>query len=408
MMAESSFEARHPHTDAHEISESPNLSARRRPRILLITRNLPPLRGGMERLNRHIAEALAEWSDLTVIGPAGSREFLPSQVEVVEIPVRPLSGFLLRVIRSAWMRAAQPLDIVLAGSGLTAIGVKLAALRSGAKSVAYLHGLDLIVAHPLYHAIWLPTLRRFDHALANSANTAAIAIRKGVAHGRVTVINPGVTLVSTSDASGNAFRHRNRIDRRPVLLSVGRLTARKGLPDFVRHALPAIRRRYPDVLLVVIGDEAPDALTGSGGGRAALETLAAELALSDNLLLLGPCDDETLDQAYCAADVHVFPVREVPGDVEGFGMVAIEAAAHGLPTVAFATGGIPDAVSAGRSGYLIPPGDYADFAEKVCEILAAGREAPMRSSARESAKGFTWEIFATRLRESLSSIQRAE
>ncbi len=352
-----------------------------------------------------MAEALADWSDLTVIGPTGCHEFLPAQIDVIELPVRPLPGFLLRVLRAAWMRAGQPVDIVLAGSGLTAIAALLAARRAGARSVAYVHGLDLVASHPLYRALWLPALRRLDHALANSANTAGIASRKGIARGRVTVIHPGVTLPQGSAAEGTVFRREYELNQRPVLLSVGRMTLRKGLPEFVRHALPAVRRRHPDVVLVVIGDEAPDALTGaSSGRRAGLQRLAAELGLTDNLLLLGPCADETLSRAYFAADVHVFPVREAPGDVEGFGMVAIEAAAHELPTVAFAVGGVPDAVRSGRSGFLIEPGDYAGFAERVCEVLGAGREAPLRNSARETAEAFTWEHFARRLRESLLSI----
>jgi phosphatidylinositol alpha-1,6-mannosyltransferase len=376
----------------------------RRPRVLLVTRNLPPLRGGMERLNLHMAQALAEWSDLTVIGPAGCGQFLPAQCEVIEVPVRPLSDFLLRSLRAAWRRSGRPMDIALAGSGLTVLSVKLAAWRAGARSVAYVHGLDLLAPHLLYRAVWLPTLRRLDHALTNSANTADIGARIGVARGRITVIHPGVTLPDASHDPTDAFRTQHQLGQRPLLLSVGRLTARKGLSQFIRHALPVIQKQHPDVVLVVIGDEAPDALTGAGtGGRAALQALADELGLGANLRLLGPCNDDTLSQAYFAADVHVFPVRDMPGDVEGFGMVAIEAAAHGLPTVAFAVGGVPDAVSPGRSGHLVQPGDYASFAQRTCELLAAGRDTPLRASAREFAATFTWDIFAMRLRESLQT-----
>lgn len=381
----------------------------RRSRVLLVTRNLPPLRGGMERLNLHMAQALAEWSDLTVIGPAGCGRFLPAQCEVIEIPVRPLSSFLLRSLWAAWRRSGRPMDIALAGSGLTVLSVKLAAWRAGARSVAYVHGLDLLAPHPLYRAVWLPTLRRLDQVLTNSANTADIAARAGVARARITVIHPGVTLPDAGHAPTDAFRRQHQLGQRPLLLSVGRLTARKGLPQFIRHALPAIREQHPDVVLVVIGDEAPDALTGAGtGGRAALQALAGELGLSANLRLLGPCNDDTLSQAYFAADVHVFPVCDMPGDVEGFGMVAIEAAAHGLPTVAFAVGGVLDAVSPGRSGHLIQPGEYASFAQRVSQLLAAGRAAPMRASAREFAATFAWDIFAMRLRESLKARSHKE
>lgn len=357
----------------------------------------------MERLNLHMAQALAEWSDLTVIGPAGCGQFLPAQAQVIEVPVRPLSSFLLRSLRAAWRRSGQPIDIALAGSGLTVISVKLAAWRAGARSVAYVHGLDLLAPHWLYRAVWLPTLRRLDHALTNSANTADIAARTGVAGGRITVIHPGVTLPDADDDPSDAFRTQHQLGRRPLLLSVGRLTARKGLAEFIRHALPSIKQHHPEVVLVVIGDEAPDALTGAGtGGRAALQALAAELGLSANLRLLGPCNDDTLSQAYFAADVHVFPVRDMPGDVEGFGMVAIEAAAHGLPTVAFAVGGVPDAVSPGHSGHLVQPGDYAGFAQRTCELLAAGRDTPLRASAREFAANFRWQRFGERLRTTLA------
>lgn len=376
-----------------------------KPSILLVTRNLPPLRGGMERLNLHMAGALLKWSQLTIIGPTGCGAHLPSEVEVVEIPVRPLWRFLLKADRAAQCRARRPLDLVVAGSGLTAPVVYRAARQAGAKSVAYVHGLDLVVPHPLYRWLWLPTLRRFDHALANSANTADLAIRAGVASGRVTVVHPGVTLPVQIGDPDNDFRTQHALGDRPVLLSVGRMTARKGLPEFIRRALPTICRQYPDVMLVVIGDEAPDALAGSGhGGGAVLHALATELGLADNLRVLGPCDDNALSQAYYGADVHVFPVREVPGDVEGFGMVAIEAAAHGLPTVAFAVGGVPDAVSPGLSGYLVPPGDYILFAERVCALLAAGRAAPIRSSARETAAAYRWEYFGERLHKVLTGI----
>src|SRR3546814_12287140 len=81
-------------------------------------------------------------------------------------------------------------------------------------------------------------------------------------------------------------------------------------------------------------------------------------------------DDALLSVVYKAASAHIFPVREIPGDPEGFGMVAVEAAAHGVPTIAFATGGIVDAVAEGESGRLIRTGDYGAFAGIVVESLA--------------------------------------
>lgn len=375
------------------------------PKALLITRNLPPLLGGMERLNLHLARELADAYQLTVIGPAGCREFLPPHVETIEIPVRPLSVFIFKSLAAAWRAAADDPLFVIAGSGLTAPMVKLVAWRSNAFALAYVHGLDLVAGHPVYRLLWLPVLRRLRHAFANSASTADIAIREGVACRRVSVLHPGVSIPQTT-RDARAFRSEHQLEEARILLSVGRMTARKGLVEFVREALPAIHERHADVVLVVIGDEAPDALNGSarGMGQRALAEAAA-LGLQNHVRLLGSCDDAELEEAYSAADVHVFPVRATAGDIEGFGMVAMEAAAHGLPTVAFGVGGVPDAVRSGCNGYLVQPGDYKGFADRVGDLLELGRDAPMRSSARQFAEGFRWERFGHRLRAALSEIQ---
>ena len=115
---------------------------------------------------------------------------------------------------------------------------------------------------------------------------------------------------------------------------------------------------------------------------------------------LGSCTDAELAEAYQAADVHVFPVRDMPGDVEGFGMVAIEAAANGLFTVAFDVGGVRDAIVVGASGTLVSAGDYEGFATEVLDTL---RQAPIGQSARARAAvgRFSWERFGREMREAL-------
>ena len=121
------------------------------PRILHITRNLPPLVGGMERLNWHITDELSRRAQVQVIGPQGSAALKPANVELSEVPLRPLPRFLLA---SAWraLRLArrQRPQIVLAGSGLTAPAAWLAARACGARAVAYVHGLDVAVRQRRY------------------------------------------------------------------------------------------------------------------------------------------------------------------------------------------------------------------------------------------------------------------
>lgn len=388
------------------MSDSP-ASGRDSASILLVTRNLPPLRGGMERLNQHVATELCARFRVQVVGPKGCRAALPEGIEVHEVSVRPLWRFLMQaMIRSLWVACKKRPRVVMAGSGLTAPIAVLSAWLAGGRSAVYAHGLDLAVQHRLYRALWLPFLRRCDLCVVNSHHTAGLAERAGVSTGKITIIHPGVTLPSEGSLdSGDGFRREHALRDSRLLLSVGRLTPRKGLLEFVRDALPHIVKDHPNTVLVIIGDEAPDALNGAGTGAAArIQALARGLGLDRHVLMLGVCNDAVLSSAYAAADLCIFPLREMSGDVEGFGMVAMEAAAHGLPTVAFDVGGVADAVADDRSGWLVPAGDYSAMVERIHQVLMVGRTPDVRRQAQDFAETFDWEHFGSRLRKRLQEL----
>jgi len=372
-------------------------------RILLITRNLPPLRGGMERLNRHLALELARDAAVSIVGPTGCGATLPG-LDVSEVAPKPLWRFFLGALRYAVVTARRDRpDVVIAGSGLMAPFAWCAARCAKARFVVYVHGLDLIADHWMYRWFWLPFLRRADQCIANSHNTARLANSIGIPAARTTIVHPGVDIPEVQTRN-DRFRDQFKLGNAPLLLSVGRLIARKGLLEFVERALPRIVRAFPETCLIVVGDEAPDLLKSEDAGLGKrIRTRAEELEVSRNLRFIGPQDDATLAEAYLAADVHVFPVRDVPGDVEGFGMVAIEAAAHGLPTIGFAVGGVPDAVEEGVSGYLVPPDDYEQLADRIIERLRHRDDEALRLAARAFSLRFTWEIFGSRMRECLTT-----
>jgi phosphatidylinositol alpha-1,6-mannosyltransferase len=380
----------------------PNVSSNGRPRILLITRNLPPLVGGMERLNWHIADELAKIADVRIIGPEGSRADAPRGVEVREVPLWPLWRFLLRARALAHREAHnwRP-DVVLAGSGLTAPLALSTARACGARAVVYAHGLDVAVQHPVYRMFWLPAIRRMDRIIANSHATAEFCSGIGVDAARIGIVHPGVNSPDRAEnGQADALRARHELGAGPLLLSVGRLTTRKGLREFVVQALPCIAAVYPDVKLVIVGDAPAQALYAQAQSPASIQAAADAVGVGRCLKFFGVITDfAELSGIYYACDVHVFPVREIPGDPEGFGMVAVEAAAHGLPTVAFATGGVVDAVTEGKSGHLVPPGDYATFADSV--ILTLTERDSLRGSSVEFAQNFVWPEFGFRIVEEL-------
>lgn len=377
------------------------------PRILLITRNLPPLVGGMERLNWHLVDELLKWAEVRVVAPLGTTAMAPVGSSVTEVPLRPLWRFLLTSYCRARRNARQwKPDIVLAGSGLTAPLALLVARAYGAKAVAYVHGLDVAVNHRLYRVLWLPALRRMDRLIANSHATAGLCGAIGVDLTRIGMVHPGVDMSGVKSSERvleTQFRQRHNLGGRPLLLSVGRLNARKGLWEFVAQSLPQIVAVRPDVMLVVVGDTPKQALHANGQTVESIRATATQAGVAGNLYFLGTVSDEELGVVYRASSVHVFPVREIPGDPEGFGMVAVEAAAHGLPTVAFAVGGVTDAVADKESGYLVLPGDYAAFGEAVLRILANGGDG-LRVNSMRFAQRFVWSAFGAQVAGELACV----
>ncbi|MEP6907950.1 MAG: glycosyltransferase family 4 protein [Pseudoxanthomonas sp.] len=377
----------------------------RPPVALLVTRNFPPLLGGMEKVNAHLLEALLPTYAIALCGPAGCNGFVPAGTIVSESQIKPLPVFLIMTLwRTLQLALQYRPQWLLAGSGLTAPMTWLAARCVGAKVGVYLHGLDLVAPSRIYQWLWLPFIRRCDIALVNSSHTAQLGAVRGVDSQRIHVLHPGTDLPIPDVAAAQVLRERYDFSQRPLLLSVGRLTRRKGLAEFVENALPAILARQPEALLVVIGDEAVDALHGgSGSERERILAAARRKGVESSLRFLGRCDELTLGAAYQAADVHVFPVLELQGDVEGFGMVALESAAHGLPTVAFAVGGVSDAVRNGVTGTLVKPGDYIALSEAVIQRLSRIDVQTEVDACRTFAAGKTWAVFGERLRQLLES-----
>lgn len=361
-------------------------------KILIITRNLPPLVGGMERLNWHMADELSKQAEVHVISPKGSARMKPESVLLTEVPLKPLPLFLVMAFcKGIYIVLRKKPNIILAGSGLTAPIAWFLSKLSGSRSAAYLHGFDITVNHALYRMLWRPTFKKLDQIIVNSTPTRVLALDAGVAASKISIVFPGVSLPSSPQPSANiiAFKKQHGLMGKKILLSVGRLTTRKGLREFVERSLPSIIRAEPDTVLIVVG-EAPTHSLGAGVQTvASIQAQAALSGVAEHIQFLGVITDrDLLATVYEAADVHVFPVRHIPDDPEGFGMVAIEAAAHGLPTVAFATGGIIDAVTHGESGYLVETNDYEGLSQNVMRLL---RQPLTVASIKGVSQGFAWK-----------------
>ena len=204
------------------------------------------------------------------------------------------------------------------------------------------------------------------------------------------------TSVFRPGAGGDVVRARLGLGDRPVVVCVSRLVPRKGQDVLVR-ALPEVRRRVPGAALLLVG----------GGPQAArLRGLAAEHGVADDVVLTGSVPWEELPAHYDAGDVFAMPCRSrfAGLEVEGLGIVYLEASATGLPVVAGRSGGAPDAVLEGVTGTAVDGRDVAAVAGAVARRL----EDPALARAEGAAgrawveREWRWDVVAARLRALLA------
>ena len=363
-------------------------------KILIVTRNLPPLIGGMERLNWHIADELSKNHKIIVISHSKAKFEAPPDTSFYGVRLNPLPLFLLLAFMTTfWVCLRQRPDILFAGSGLTAPIATFWAKFFRKKSIVYIHGLDIGTNNKLYNLLWIPFIRSSDQIIANSSPTYDICLKKGVNEKNLSIIHPGVSFPPQprNEQLIQQLKSQYDLQDKKILLSVGRLTTRKGLMEFVENSLAYIVQQEPDVVLVVVGESPKNSLGAGLQTREEILEAARKNQIENHILFLGVItDNKQLATIYEAADVHVFPVRHIPDDPEGFGMVAVEAAAHGTPTVAFATGGIVDAVAQGVSGYLVEKNNYSQLSKQVITLLAT----PLpKENIQDFARQFEWSRF---------------
>ncbi len=262
-----------------------------------------------------------------------------------------------------------------------------------------MHGLDLVAKSLVYQRLFVPAIRGHDVVIVNSDNTRCLAIERGCEKERLRIVNPGCRIPDSAEPiDTRAFRSDHDLEDARIVLFVGRIIKRKGLIPFITYAWPDIVTGVTGARLVIVGDSPADAVMRNASEARELETAVAG-APADSIRFLGKVDDAALAACYASADCLVFPLIPVEGDVEGFGMVATEAAAWGTPTIAFRVGGVADAVSDELSGRLIPPGDYDSFTTAVVEACL---DSPYdRDDIRDFASEFSWERYAQQLRKAL-------
>jgi phosphatidylinositol alpha-1,6-mannosyltransferase len=335
---------------------------------LLVTNDFPPRPGGIQSFVHQLAVRQPAGSVVVYASTwRGSDKFDAEQpFEVVREPTSILLPTPKVARRAAELARAYHCDTVWFGAaaplGLLATGLRR---RAGiVRAVAQTHG---------HEAGWaaLPGARSVLRRIGSGLDVVTylgeyFKVRLDrVLHGLTDLqrLAPGVdTGAYHPGVDGSAVRERYGLAGRPVVVCVSRLVARKGQDALIR-AMPLIRSRVPGAALLVVGG-GPDA------GR--LRRLARACAVDSDVIFTGTVSWDDLPEHFAAGDVFAMPCRTRNGglDVEGLGIVYLEASATGLPVVAGDSGGAPDAVREGQTGYVVNGRDPAQLAGRVAGLLA--------------------------------------
>ncbi|MFH1426566.1 MAG: glycosyltransferase family 4 protein [Candidatus Kerfeldbacteria bacterium] len=354
--------------------------------IVFLTRKYPPQKGGMETFSY---ELIRHFSDEKTVIARGKR-----QADIIwVIPLLAIKAIGLRKKADAYHLG----DLVLAPVA------RILKVFTPRPVVATVHGLELTYKKmgPLYTWMINASLPSVDRFVCVSENTRSLLMERGVPEEKIKCIPHGVTppqmrdrnearsalcrMMSTDDGCDNQF----------IILSVGRLVRRKGIEWFVRSVMPLLDNLSP---LFVIASDGPE--------RESIERAIEETKLQQSVTLLGGIDNELLTNLYSGADAFVMPNIDEKDDVEGFGFVAVEAAAAGLPVVASRLEGITDAIYDGQNGRLVDAEQPEQFAAVLREWAADVEERrAFGQRAREyTVSHFRWDDVAESYRSVFDSL----
>lgn len=292
------------------------------------------------------------------------------------------------------IECARPIPEGVAGACLAIV------LRK--KLIVNFHGEDISVMrrYRVEKRVLRWVIRRADLNLANSRFTENQVRDLGGPGIRTAVVFPGFNPAQLGLPDPVAVEAlRRRFGTGPILATVGRIQSRKGQDNVIR-ALPLLIGRFPGLRYLVVGSSQG----GTQGLGDRLQTLAREAGVESHVIVVGETSAAELIQYFSLCDVFIMANREECGDVEGFGIVFLEAGWMGKPVIGGRSGGVPDAVREGETGLLVDGTSVEDIAAAVANLLEDPAKArAMGSKGRSHAEGMTDAHVFARYQEALDS-----
>jgi len=381
------------------------------PRTLVVTNDYPPRPGGIQEFVQAMVDGFTP-SDVVVYASTWrgrAEECRAYDAAHPYLTVRENTSVLLpdprRTRRACEIAKAEGCDTVWFGAAAP-LGLMAPALRRAGveRLVATTHGHETGWAQlPGARSL----LRRIGDGvdvvtyLSEYQRTRIGAVLSPAAAARMAQLSPGVDTDRFRPEHRNSvevaqIRERYGLTDRPVAVCISRLVPRKGQDTLIR-AWPKVKVAIPDAALLI----------GSGGPyRKDLERIAREAGVERDVIFTGPVSWDELPLYFAVGDVFAMPcrTRRAGLDVEGLGIVYLEASATGLPVVGGDSGGAPDAVVEGETGYVVPGGDVGQTARRVTELLGDPQlSAKLGTAGREWVESrWQWSTIRDRFRALLN------
>lgn len=361
--------------------------------VLFVTRCFPPTTGGMERFASDLHQAVSEKTDITLLSWGGSKKAL----------IFVLPYFF---VRSFWLLLTKRIDVIHAQDGVVSIVCMPLKWIFKKPVVVVIHGLDVTYKNSLYQRLIRWSLSRADAVACISGAAKAEVISRGITEAKVRVIPVGITDDLFIDNKQLARQKASEFvpglqPKTKLLLTSGRLVERKGVDWFVANVMPKLVEKHPEVLLAV---------SGEGAWRPQVEAAIENNGMAGNVIMLGRTSDEQLKLLYNAADCFVMPNVIVPGDMEGFGRVLLEAALCKVPVVASGIEGIVDAIIDGKNGTLVQEREASEFIRVILEVIETPKLAQKQG---KDARTYTldhygWPTIAEQYLKVYTKIQKVQ
>lgn len=354
-------------------------------KILFITRSYPPSVGGMEIFNYNLFSNFKRINrNSYLIANTHGKKFIPFFI-------------LFSFFKAIYLIKKYKITHLHIGDSLLSPLGYILKLFVGINTSINVYGLDITFKNKFYQKVIPCFVKKVDLVVCISNATKYECIIRGINPKKCIIIPCGInpdefnvsnqreirikTLCNLSKILSRSF------DDKKFLLTIGRLVERKGHRWFIQNVMPSLPSKY---IYLIAGDGPEKDIIGQEISKKNLES---------RVFLLGKISDEFKKDLYNTADIFIMPNISIKGDMEGFGIVSIEAGSVGLPTIASNIEGIKDAVLSGKTGWLVEEKDANSFIDKI-----SNNNLRKDIVQKETLRNFSWEKIVLRYKSSFSKL----